>query len=147
MLLETHHRERYLQLRCIAPPCRFTAISVVMVDRHGDAVKVQLYQQPDESECPAKRVVDDGTILLIKEPYFKVLSDGSYGVRVDHISDVVHVDATSADVPASWRKPAVQLLARERKAKGNECIKRIDNWGAIEAYGTSPKFSSICSRL
>jgi hypothetical protein len=62
---------------------------MVLEDESGDVVMLQIYQQEDEKIRPATAIINTGTFLLVKEPYFKVMGDGEYGLRVDHLSDVV----------------------------------------------------------
>ena len=69
--LETHHRGTYLMLRSITPPSRMTAIMAIMEDENGDVMMLQLYQQEDEGKLAAADILNVGTILLVKEPYFK----------------------------------------------------------------------------
>lgn len=66
-----------------------TAIMAVMEDENGDVILLQLYQQEDERNRAAADIIKVCTILLVKEPYFKVMGDGEYGLRVDHLSDVI----------------------------------------------------------
>jgi hypothetical protein len=40
---------------------------------------LQIYQQEDEKIRPATAIINTGTVLLVKEPYFKVMGDGEYG--------------------------------------------------------------------
>jgi hypothetical protein len=78
--LETHHRDRYLILRAITQPNRMTALIVLAEDNNGDATILQLYQQEDEASRPATEVLDKGSILLIKDPFFKVTASGDYSL-------------------------------------------------------------------
>lgn len=132
--LELHHRGTYLLLRSITPPTRMTAIMSIMEDEHGDAVMIQLYQQEDETSRPAKNVIGIGSILLIKEPYFKIMADGDYGLRVDHVSDVVHLENNHAMIPPKWRPLSVETeaTAESLKVEGNVAIKENRNWDAIQ---------------
>lgn len=131
--LETHHRGTYLLLRSITPPSRMTAVMAVMEDENGDVLMVQLYQQEDEIKRAAADIVNIGTILLLKEPYFKIMGDGEYGLRVDHLSDVIHIRGNDARIPDAWKK---QLIADEQsaeslKAKGNLSMEKKRYWDAI----------------
>lgn len=119
--LETHHRGTYLLLRSITPPSRLTAIMAVMEDENDDAILLQLYQQEDERNRAAADIVNVGTILLVKEPYFKVMGDGEYGLRVDHLSDVVHLMSGDAWIPKAWQPRRIknELSAESLKARGN----------------------------
>lgn len=87
--LETHHRGRYMLLRCAVPPIRQNAIISVVEDETGDASTFSLYQQEPEHIRPAADILNESTVLLLKEPYFKVTA-GGYGLRVDHPTDVMY---------------------------------------------------------
>lgn len=118
--LETHHRGDYLILRSITPPSRLTAIFAIMEDETEDAILVQLYQQEDEVARKAADIIDVGTTLLIKEPYFKVMGDGEYGLRVDHLSDVVSLKRDDIKVPLKWKQRLTEIHTAEGwKLKGN----------------------------
>ena len=52
-----------------------TAIMAVVEDESGGVLKIQLYQQVDEDERSATDIIDVGTILLLKEPFFKVMGE------------------------------------------------------------------------
>lgn len=131
--LETHHRGSYLLLRSITPPSRMTAIMAVMEDENGDVVMLQLYQQLDEVERAAADIVNVGTILLVKEPYFKVMGDGEYGLRVDHLSDIIHLKRDDARIPDAWqlRLIEVERSAESLKIKGNLSMMKSRYWDAI----------------
>lgn len=90
--LETHHRGNCLLLRSITPPNKMTAIMVIVEDEMKDAVMLQLYQQVDKMHRPATSILNQNDVCLVKEPYFKVMADGNYGLRVDHVSDLVKIE-------------------------------------------------------
>ena len=131
--LETHHRGTYLLLRSITPPSRMTAIMAVMEDEDDDAILLQLFQQEDERNRAATDIVKVGTILLVKEPYFKFMGDGEYGLRVDHLSDVVHLTSGDALIPKAWqpRRNKIELSAESLKARGNISMGKKKYWDAI----------------
>jgi hypothetical protein len=68
--LGTHHRGNYLLVRALAPAYRINSILALVEDQKGDALKLQLYQQPGEAVRPATSIIDTGDIFLLKEPYF-----------------------------------------------------------------------------
>lgn len=131
--LEIHHRGTYLLLRSITPPSRMTAIMAIMEDENRDVLMLQLFQQEDENKRAAANIVDVGTILLIKEPYFKVTRDGEYGLRVDHISDFIRIEGNDARIPQSWKTRLVESeqSAESLKAKGNLSMEKSRYWDAI----------------
>jgi hypothetical protein len=133
--LEIHHRGTYLLLRSITPPSRMTAIMALMEDEIGDVVLLQLYQQEDEETRKARDVVNVGTIFLVKEPYFKVMADGEYGLRVDHVSDVITLSVDDTRIPQKWRPRLLEIgeTAEALKIKGNEAIGEGRYRDAIQA--------------
>jgi hypothetical protein len=122
--LETHHRGTYLLLRSITPPSRMTAVMALMEDEKGDIIMLHLYQQEDDDTRKAVDIVNVGTILLVKEPYFKVMGDGKYGLCVDHLSDVIYVDKYDTRIPEKWRLRLVEVghTAESLKLKGNAAM-------------------------
>lgn len=131
--LETHHRGTYLLLRSITPPSRMTAIMAIMEDENGDVIMLQLYQQEDEGKRAATDIVNVGTILLIKEPYFKVMGDGEYGLRVDHLSDIIHLKRDDSRIPKAWQPRLIEIecSAESLKIKGNQSMAESRYWDAI----------------
>lgn len=120
-------------LRSITPPSRMTAIMAIMEDENDDVMMLQLYQQEDEGKRAAADIVKVGTILLVKEPYFKVMGDGEYGLRVDHLSDVLHVEKNDARVPKAWQPRKIESVhsAESLKTKGNLSMEKKRYWDAI----------------
>lgn len=132
--LETHHRGTYLLLRSITLPCRMTALMAVMEDENEDAILLQLYQQEDESDRSAADIISVGPVLLVKEPYFKVMGDGEYGIRVDHLSDVIHLKRDDVRIPKVWqpRLAEIQLSAESLKSQENRSMGKKKYWDAIK---------------
>jgi len=98
-----------------------TAIMGLFEDETGDVVLFLLHQQDDEGARKAVDIVDVGTVLLVKEPYFKCTSDGEYALRVDHLSDVVPLSEDSSMIPDAWRPRVTEMMrtAESLKLKGN----------------------------
>lgn len=136
LLLETHHRGKYLLLRSITPPDRMTAIMAVVEDENNDVVMLQLYHREEEEERAAREIMGEGTVLIIKEPYLKLMSDGDYGLRVDHFSDFIHLRVYDERVPRGWRpqKPEQIFAASSWKAEGNSFFNESKYHIAIELY-------------
>jgi hypothetical protein len=133
--LGTHHRGNYLLVRALAPAYRINSILALVEDQKGDALKLQLYQQPGEAVRPATSIIDTGDIFLLKEPYFKVTADGQYGLRVDHVSDIVRVTSygpLETLIPSRWNLSGVQLAADELKDTGDRQSGQGWFWAAVE---------------
>lgn len=132
MLLETHHRGRVAFLRVLTPPSLITALMVIVQDERGTAVLLQLYHQPKQQVVPASEILWEGRVCAVKEPFFKCATDGTYSVRVDHVSDIVWLEESDERVPQKWRKPAMALSGSKFiREKGNEAIK-CGKWAEAE---------------
>ncbi|KAF1808573.1 hypothetical protein P152DRAFT_468937 [Eremomyces bilateralis CBS 781.70] len=134
--LETHHRGMYLLLRSLTPPQRMTGVQVLMEDEEDDVMLLQLYLQEDETIRPAIDVVTVGTILLVKEPYFKVTANGQCGPRVDHLSDIIHIQRDDTRVPYAWRLQLIDLnqSAETLKLEGNSAMAAKEYRDVITEY-------------
>jgi hypothetical protein len=132
--LETHHRGTYLIARAITPPNRMTGILVLVEDDHDDVVTVQIYQQEQEDVGEATEIVDVGTILLIQEPYYKLMASGQCGIRVDHLSDVRTIDKNDPMIPHKWlpRISEIGESAEISKSNGDSAVGAGRYWRAIK---------------
>lgn len=131
--LEMHHRGSYILLRCITPPSRMTAVMVLGEDQNGDVVSLQIYQQENEEIRPATDIATPGIVLLVKEPYYKIMSDGEYGLRVDHLSDIVQLRSNDSRIPPDWQPRLIEIdqSAESLKLKGNWAILHGKFWDSI----------------
>ena len=122
--LETHHRGFYVLLRAAAPSHLMTAVMTIMEDENGDGVVFQLYQQKADNYRAAEEVIQEGSLYIVKEPYFKVMNDGGYGLRVDHVSDLILLSVDDERVPAAWKPRITELEknAMELKDEGNRVL-------------------------
>lgn len=129
LLLETHHRGTYMLVRSLLPQVRATAVMAIVEDERGDVLMVQLYHQGDDREP----LIREGTIMILKEPFLKVTLDRNYGLRVDHLSDVVLLPANDERIPAAWRrKPDHSGTAQAWKAQGDKHFNRSEYQSAIK---------------
>ena len=85
--LETHHRGFYLLLTTIVSPMKIAGVIVsLMRDEADDVVMTSHHYENIQSLYLAG-------VFMIKEPYFTITSDGDYCVRVDHVTDMIHICA------------------------------------------------------
>lgn len=134
LLLETHHRGSYLLLRSITPPDRMNAVMAIVEDENMDTLMLQLYYQEEENERAAEEILEEGTVLIVKEPYFKLMSDGDHGIRVDHLSDITHLPIYDERVPNCWQLRSAKHYASASawKMKGNDYFNESKYDAAIE---------------
>jgi len=139
MQLETHHRGKVLVGKLIVDPIRFLGISSLIEDEAGTVEKLQIYHQ--DSRLDPKAVLSKNSIIAIKEPYFKATADGSHGVRVDHLSDVIFLSKNDSLVPIRFRSnldlvPDAGIL----KSKGNDAVASKDWVQAEKWYASRIRF-------
>ena len=134
LLLETHHRGTYLLLRSITSPDRMTAVMAIVEDENKDVLMLQLYYQEEKNERAAEEILKEGTVLIVKEPYLKLMSDGDYGIRIDHLSDIIYLPMYDERVPNCWQPRFVEhnISASAWKTMGNDYFNKSKYYGAIE---------------
>ncbi len=74
-----------------------------------------------------------GMVVVIKEPYFKQTSDGGYGVRIDHVGDILWLRPGDERIPGQWSPRLIDLdeNALEWKKEGNYAVEKKEYWRAI----------------
>jgi len=134
--LETHHRGRYLLVKCVTAPDRLTAIMAIVEDEDEECVLLQLYQREAQVDRPTADVLSEGMFMVIKEPYFNINSTGEYGVRVDHVGDILWLGDGHELLPPSWGPALLDLdkSVLEWKEEGNAKMKEKKYWVAINWY-------------
>lgn len=131
LTLETHHRGSYILVRAVTPTHRMTAIMAVVEDERGDVFVLQLYNQEKDLATDGRLV--EGTVMLIKEPYLKIMADGNCGLRVDHLSDIRFIPEYDPLVPSVWRdRPEDHASAMFWKTKGNGLFDKAAYYLAID---------------
>lgn len=131
--LQIHHRGSYVLLRAVTPANVMTAVMAIMEDEIDGAVLLQLYQQEGDKNRPAEKVIQHGDICVVKEPYFKVMNDGGYGLRVDHVNDVVWLFPGDSSIPLAWQSRISELKdAGILKEEGNAALKAGNLYEAVE---------------
>ena len=122
--LETQNRGFYILLRMICPPSRMQAIMNIAEDEAGDAVIFSLYQQEPEVVRPAEDILRKNSVIIVKEPYFKVVGGGGYGIRIDHPTDVIWLADDDERIPQQWRSKVASNAksAEQWKTEGNGLI-------------------------
>ncbi|KAF0326683.1 TPR domain-containing protein [Colletotrichum asianum] len=132
MKLQEHHRGHLVIVRTLTVSHRPNAITVIVEDEEGTAVLLQLYNQPEESLVKADDFLPQGSVCLIKEPFFKDTPSGSYSLRVDHVGDIVILPSNDERVPEVWRAPrSIDGDSEQIRLQGNTAVAEQD-WGTAE---------------
>lgn len=134
--LGVHHRGSDLLIRSITAPNRMTAVMNIVEDEKDDVLMMHLYQQPDESVRPTSSIITLGDTFVIKEPFYKIMGDGEYGLRIDHVSDLVRIDPHHNLWPKVWtpRSYYFERTVDAWKQEGNAAMGKRCHWDAIRRY-------------
>ncbi|RUS32746.1 hypothetical protein BC938DRAFT_474438 [Jimgerdemannia flammicorona] len=172
------HRGHVLVCRTINKPIKIVSIMMavedpIIISNEGDTPpevetgRVALYNFVNTSgpQSDMSNLIPVGTVLLIKEPYYKMAHDGMPMVRCDNPTEVIMVPNNGEDYPIlaglRWADtlgvsslPAVKRRsghsiesASDLQCRGNENSTRKDYAAAIDCYtkalGMEPKNVSL----
>jgi len=143
LLLNHVHKGKYLLCRSIAQPFKMTAISLIVEDRNGAVEKLSLYNYSNHAGyfSDLSHLIPNGAMLIIKDPYYKIASDGLRLIRCDNPSNVcllksndpllkeINFGSDSTTEPMN-ESNLVEMI----KQQGNQCFKDKDYDSAIELY-------------
>nr|OQO19739.1 hypothetical protein B0A51_12951 [Rachicladosporium sp. CCFEE 5018] len=134
--LETHHTGRLLLVRVFCNAVRVTAVQTGIEDEHDHVERLAIYNT--DLGLSHSQKLPRGSVLAIKEPYYKATSNGGVIVGVDHPSDFVILDECDTFVPLSLR-PRVQAVEEDRSAEevkkeGNVAVGLKQHRKALKLY-------------
>lgn len=124
---------KYFLCRCIMPPHKMKSIMTVVDDPSGiKGVRIALYNFTNAT-TNLERVLPVGSILAIKNPWFKNTMDGGLTVRSDSPTDVVMLDEEQMSqifpgivwegmIPREYRKLAITSGHDEKTVKKDTLI-------------------------
>ncbi len=98
--VESRHEGKMLIVRSITPPYSGSGMVTVVEDTAGNADKVGIYNQSDSSLLAT---VPQGSLLAIKEPYYRYSGEGSFMISLDHPSDILLLEADDPLVREAFR--------------------------------------------
>lgn len=102
--LEIRHHDKLLLLRLTEDPQRFSGLVAPVEDVTGSSELISIpFADPDLQPF---EVLQKGSILAVKEPYFGMSVMHTYAVCISHLSDMVRLSEKDFRVPAAWRRPA-----------------------------------------
>ncbi|KAF5238850.1 hypothetical protein FANTH_10178 [Fusarium anthophilum] len=139
MRLETHHRGKKIMLRVLTPPDRMTAVMAIVEDEKGSAVLLQLYHQPEETIVPATEILSPNMVCILKEPFFKCATDGTYSLRVDHPGDIIWLDGADDGIPSHWMPSMVNSgeNSTDIRKQGNDAVQSKKWAEALRLYSSA----------
>ncbi|GBB90130.1 hypothetical protein RclHR1_00170034 [Rhizophagus clarus] len=154
MQIDNVHTGRFLLCRVIDKCFKLTALSTIVEDPEGDVERLSLYNWVPQSATSlgftsvdqVSRYLPVGTILIVKNPFYKIASDSFPMIRSDDPSEIVmilHNSELLKDI--RWSSDQIQELTvqpEERKIlrsddfhrRGNENFKESNYKLAIDEY-------------
>src|SRR5207248_9157266 len=139
---------RFLLCRVIEKCMKFMALTTIVEDPEGDVERLALYNwAPQSSELmsidKASSYLPVGTILAVKNPYYKIAGDGLTIIRSDNPAEIEVINRDSELLrDIKWlagilqSKPGKQRLytADDFQSRGNENFTAKDYKPAIDEY-------------
>ncbi|TID02867.1 putative protein lysine methyltransferase SET5 [Colletotrichum higginsianum] len=121
LLVENHHEDKYLVLKTIVPPYMGAGTITIVEDEHGNTDKLVLYNQGSSTILQA---VPEGSVILLKEPYYKFSGDGDFMLCVDHPSDAILLRHGPDDslIPDGFKQTSQSEVAAEWKNAGDRAF-------------------------
>jgi hypothetical protein len=98
--VETHHDDKRLIVRTITPPYRGAGAVTIVEDETGHADKLAIYNYSDAFIIAS---IPEGSVVVIKEPYYRYSGEGDYMICVDHPSDIILLEPDDPQIPAALR--------------------------------------------
>ncbi|ROT36165.1 TPR domain-containing protein [Sodiomyces alkalinus F11] len=125
LIVENHHEDAYIVVRTITPPYQGAGTVAIVEDEFGNTEKLALYNQGDSSVLNA---VPEGSVVLVKEPYYKFSGDHDFMVCVDHPSDAILLRQGPGDefIPESFRTGEPLTSAADWRDAGDQAFMARD---------------------
>lgn len=126
---ETHHVGKVLEVKRIGPVVQQKAASWTVVSEDGseDGEQVQMFLH--RSLYDGEELIESGSALKIKEPYFTVNDQNEPTIRIEHPSDLVVTDTGDKSAKS----------AKACKEAGNAALKKTELAEAHENYSKGLK--------
>ncbi|KXH44409.1 TPR domain-containing protein [Colletotrichum nymphaeae SA-01] len=121
LLVENHHEDKYLVLRTIVQPYPGAGTITIVEDQHGSVDKIALYNQGNSTILQS---IPEGSVVLVKEPYYRFSGDNDFMLCVDHPSDIVLLRPGPDDalIPEPFRAVPEFETATDWKAAGDRAF-------------------------
>ncbi|RAL16978.1 TPR domain protein [Aspergillus homomorphus CBS 101889] len=122
LTLKTHHRGSYILLRAVTPLQLDTSIKLIAEDEEENVISLTLYNQGPQVAMDGR--LNEGRVVLVKEPYVQVQIYGGHEIRVDHLSDVRFLVSRDPEMPLVWRPRIMELnvSADDWKTRGDSYL-------------------------
>ncbi|RHZ40933.1 hypothetical protein DYB31_007215 [Aphanomyces astaci] len=133
------NRGTILWCKVAAPVMRIVGVLALVEDGSGQLFQIGMYNFVDSqaSALDCQRLLPEGTLLGVKEPYVKTFASGFMGLRTDHPSNIV-VKRPNEQMHATVPPTAASSI-EGLKAQGNAHFQAGDIIAAESCYSAALK--------
>lgn len=105
--LETHHRGRVLVVTTFCDPVHVLSLHSGVRDVEGGLGRLTIHSFP--ATLALENILPKDACVAVKEPYYKVHTDGTVEIRVDHPSDLLVLNPYNDTPQCSWQHENIFL--------------------------------------
>lgn len=115
------HHAKVLFGRVVARTLYMNSVQTIIEDQNGNVANIALYNAPGV-HClqDAQQYLPVGREFAVKEPFYKLRADGTKGIRVDNIEDIVLDVMTPQDPLIAER---LEVILRDRPEIGQKQLR------------------------
>lgn len=130
MMVNMHHKGKYLLCRTIVDPMYMTALTTLIEDENGEIEILSLYNCSPSYDIDPADLYPANTVLMIKEPYLKIMihDNKDFYIRVESPTDLVILDNEECGVP-KW-----SVILDEPTFSFNDLVRLGNNVLAAKEY-------------
>jgi hypothetical protein len=147
LTLETHHRGSYILVKVLSHAESQSAVMAIAEDESETIVQLRIMN--GVLQC-LREGLEEGNILVVKEPFLTKMFDQQYCIRVDHPTDLMFISPFDNMLPAVWARqfqPDDEFLPNEWEKRGTEQVKQGKIWSAIDWYATNSRLFDARQKL
>jgi hypothetical protein len=123
------HRGRVVYGTLCAEAIRICSIMTLLEDDNGLAVRLAIYNATP-TQADINKLYPRGVKVAVKEPYFKIASDGGLVIHVDNPANVVKLMTEKGKRAESLLRVDVEDV----RQKGNRCFREQNCDAAVKHY-------------
>jgi hypothetical protein len=97
-----------------------TAVMNIVEDEAGTVASFALYMQLPETFRAARSILKEKRVIILKEPYFKVRTNGQYAIRVDQPTDIFGFRKTIQECQRNEEAQVPTLLLQPNNGRRGE---------------------------
>jgi tetratricopeptide (TPR) repeat protein len=121
---------RFLVGQVVGPPTMMAACRVILREASGELLELFLYNIVHRRE-EMDQLFREGSTVLVKEPFMKVMGDGNMAIRIDSPTDVLIDPPDGSASAATIRKAAERYMSygnfQEAIQAARQCLRQTES--------------------